>query len=80
MYDSILELDLLSKLVAANYSKRFARTSRLCVCKEARDEENHLPSRKWEVYGDLTYSFRNLKDDNNLVKFSPTRPLWVKLV
>ena len=54
---------------AGNYSrdKRFEKTDWLCKCKESREDEAHLLSGQCSIYGDLTYKYSDLSNDDNLV-------------
>ena len=54
---------------AGNYShdKRFKKTDWLCKCKESREDEAHLVSGQCSIYGDLTYKYSDLSNDDNLV-------------
>ena len=56
---------------AGNYSKdrRFQKSSWLCLCKEAREEESHLMSGKCSVYGDLALKYKDFSKDEVLVQF-----------
>ena len=56
---------------AGNYSndRRFSSTEWLCRCKEAREEESHLTSRRCTLFGDLRDRFGDLHNDENLVHF-----------
>ena len=56
---------------AGNYSKdrRFQKSSWLCLCKEAREEESHLMSGKCSIYGDLALKYKDFSKDEVLVQF-----------
>ena len=49
---------------AGNYSnnRSFASSAWLCPCKEAREEESHLTSRKCKIFGDLKERFGDLHE------------------
>ena len=55
---------------AGNFSndRRYAKTSWLCKCQEAKEEECHLTSGQCKVYGDLTEKYSDLTDVNSLVQ------------
>ena len=57
--------------LAGNYKnyKRFAKSSCLCRCEEAREDESHLVSGRCKVFGDLTEMYTDLTTDEGLVEF-----------
>ena len=59
------------QLFAGNYShdRRFKKSDWLCLCKESREDEDHLTSGQCKVYGDLSEKYGDLTDDENLVQF-----------
>ena len=54
---------------AGNYnnSNKYKQTNWLCICKQSREEENHI--RTCLVYQDIREKFGSLEDDENLVQF-----------
>ena len=56
---------------AGNYSKdkRFMKSNWLRKCRNEREEESHLMSGSWEVYGDIWNSYGQLDNDEELVQF-----------
>ena len=51
------------------HDRRYAKTDWLCRCKSLREEEGHITSGNCQIYGGLRTQFRDLEDDENLVKF-----------
>jgi hypothetical protein len=56
---------------AGNYShdRRFAKTDWMCRCEEAKENEPHLRSGECPAYDDIIANYRNLDDDEELVKY-----------
>ena len=55
---------------AGNYlhDKRLKRTGWFCKCEESREDEFHILSGQFQVYGDLIDMYQDIADKKNLLQ------------